>query len=197
MGEPHRAATAYLLAWSQGDADALNHLAPLVDAQLRRIARRQMTKERIGHTLQATALVNEAYVRLVDGERVQWQGRAHFFAVAARIMRHILVDHARARGNLKRGGDRLKVSIDAALDVPVRPEEDIVGLDQALGRLAEAHPRPAQVVELRFFGGLSLEEAAEVLGVSVDTIKRDWRFAKMWLLRELGGPARGVRHVGP
>jgi RNA polymerase sigma-70 factor, ECF subfamily len=197
MGEPHRSATAHLLAWGQGDGEALNRLAPLVDAQLRKIARRQMSKERGGHTLQATALVNEAYLRLVDGERVQWQSRAHFFAVAARIMRHILVDHARARGNLKRGRDQIKVSIDAALDVPVAPDEDLVALDEALRRFAEAHPRPAQVVELRFFGGLSLKESAEVVAVSVDTIKRDWRFAKMWLLRELNGRSRGGRRVEP
>ena len=161
-------------------------LLPLVDTELRRLAHRYMKRERPGHTLQATALVNEAYLRLVEVKRVQWQSRAHFFAMAARMMRRILVDHARARNNSKRGGDVPRVSLDEALVVSSEPEQDLLGLDDALRRLEAVHPRKGQVVELRFFGGLSVEETAEALKVSTDTVKRDWRFAKLWLLRELG-----------
>jgi len=157
-----------------------------VNAELHRLARRYMKRERPGHTLQATALVNEAYLRLVEVKRVQWQSRAHFFAMAARMMRRILVDHARARDNSKRGGDVSRVSLDEAVVVSSEPEHDLLGLDEALRRLEAVHPRKGQVVELRFFGGLSLEETAEALHVSIDTVKRDWRFAKLWLLRELG-----------
>jgi RNA polymerase sigma factor (TIGR02999 family) len=146
-----------------------------------------MRHERPGHSLQATALVNEAYMRLIDIKHVQWQNRAHFFAMSARVMRRILVDSARARGNEKRGGSVARISFDEALLVSEEPGQDLVALDEALQVLAAVHPRKSQVVELRFFGGLSLEETAEALHVSIDTVKRDFRFAKLWLLRELRG----------
>jgi RNA polymerase sigma factor (TIGR02999 family) len=157
--------------------------------ELRSQAAHYMKRERIGHTLQATALVNEAYLRLIDIKHVQWQNRAHFFAMSARVMRRILVDSARARGNVKRGGDVSRVSFDEAFIASEEPGQDLVALDEALRRLETVHPRKAEVVELRYFGGLSLEETAEALHVSVDTVKRDFRFAKLWLLRELEGDA--------
>jgi RNA polymerase sigma factor (TIGR02999 family) len=144
-----------------------------------------MARERPDHTLQATALVNEAYMRLMDLNRIRWQDRAHFFAMSARVMRRILVDFARARRNDKRGGNAARVSLDEALLVSKDAGQDLVALDDALRAMAVLHPRKSEVVELRFFGGLSLEETAEALQVSVDTVKRDWRFAKLWLLREL------------
>jgi RNA polymerase sigma factor (TIGR02999 family) len=144
-----------------------------------------MARERPGQTLQATALVNEAYLRLIDLKQIRWQDRAHFFAMSARVMRRILVDFARARGNEKRGGRAAKVSLDEALLVSKNADQDLVALDEALQALAGVHPRKSEVVELRFFGGLTLEETAEALHVSIDTVKRDWRFAKLWLLREL------------
>jgi RNA polymerase sigma factor (TIGR02999 family) len=182
--------TELLLAWGQGDVGALDRLVPLVHSELRRLARRYMGRERPGHTLQATALVNEAYMRLVAVNQVRWQNRAHFFAMAARMMRRILTDSARARGNDKRGGGARKVSLDEALLVSNKPEQDLVALDEALTALEAVHPRKSQVVELRFFGGLSLEETAEALNISTDTVKRDWRFAKLWLLRELKADSR-------
>ena len=179
--------TELLLAWSEGNQDALQSLTPLVYGELRRLAHHYMSNERTGHTLQSTALVNEAYLRLVQTNRVQWQNRAHFYAVSAQLMRRILVDFARARGNQKRGGGARKVSLDERL-IPAREVgKDLVALDDALKALEVVHPRKSQVVELRFFGGLNLEESAEALRVSVDTVKRDWRFAKLWLLRELTG----------
>lgn len=181
--------TELLLAWGRGEADAFDRLVPLVNRELHRIARGHMAHERPGHTLQATALVNEAYLRLIDVKRVQWQSRAHFFAMAGRVMRRILVDFARARGNVKRGGDIPKLSLDDELAVSSEPDSDLVALDEAMQRLEARHPRQGQVVELRFFGGLTTEEAAEALHVSTDTVKRDWRFAKLWLLRELKGTA--------
>jgi RNA polymerase sigma factor (TIGR02999 family) len=184
---PSQGPTELLLAWSRGDSRAFDQLVPLVHDELRRLARRCMAHERPGHTLQATALVNEAYLRLIEVKRIQWQNRAHFFAMSARVMRRVLVDSARARRNEKRGGGVLKVSLDAALLVSKEAGHDLVALDDALVALEAIHPRKSQVVELRFFGGLSLEEAAEALHVSVDTAKRDWRFAKLWLLRELSG----------
>jgi RNA polymerase sigma factor (TIGR02999 family) len=144
-----------------------------------------MSRERPDHTLQATALVNEAYLRLIDLKQIRWQDRAHFFAMSARVMRRILVDFARARRQDKRGGGAARVSLDEALLVSRDPGHDLVALDEALQSLATVHPRKSEVVELRFFGGLSLEETAEALHVSIDTVKRDWRFAKLWLLREL------------
>jgi RNA polymerase sigma factor (TIGR02999 family) len=185
MSEQAPTPTDLLLAWGQGDVGAFDRLAPLVYSELRRLAQRYMGRERPGHTLQATALVNEAYMRLVVIKQVRWQNRAHFFAMAARMMRRILVDSARARGNDKRGGGARRVEFDEALAVANELGPDLVALDEALTTLETVHPRKSQVVELRFFGGLSLEEAAEALHVSTDTVKRDWRFAKLWLLREL------------
>ena len=177
--------TRLLVAWSQGDQAALDALAPLVQQELHRVAARQMAGERPGHILQPTALVNEAYVRLVDWKNVRWQNRAHFFGVAAGIMRRILVDAARARGRVKRGGDALQVSLADVPDVAVPVTQDLVALDDALKTLETLDPRQSQVVELRFFGGLSLEEAAEALKVSVGTVRRDWSLAQAWLYREL------------
>jgi RNA polymerase sigma factor (TIGR02999 family) len=180
--------TGLLVAWGQGDQAALETLAPLVQQELHRVAARQMAGERPGHVLQPTALVNEAYVRLVDWKAVQWQNRAHFFGVAASIMRRILVDAARARGRAKRGGDALQVSLADVPDMAVPATQDLVALDDALKTLETLNPRQSQVVELRFFGGLSLEEAAEALKVSVGTVRRDWSLAQTWLYRELSGP---------
>jgi RNA polymerase sigma factor (TIGR02999 family) len=178
--------TALLLAWSEGDQSALEKLTPLVHQELHRLAQLQMRRERPGHTLQTSALVNEAYLRLVDTRRVQWQNRAHFFAVSATLMRRILVDFARSRQNQRRGGKVQKVALGEALDVMSdRPEPNLVALDDALNALAAVDPRQSQVVELRFFGGLSIEETAEILKVSPETVKRDWRLAKVWLLREI------------
>lgn len=179
--------TALLLAWSRGEVDAFNRLIPLVHAELRRLAARYMSRERPGHSLQITALVNEAYLRLIEINQVSWQNRAHFFAMSARAMRRILVDSARARYNDKRGGNIAKVSLDDALRVAWHTDPDLVALDEALKELEARHPRKGQVVELRYFGGLSVEETAEALHVSPDTVKRDWRFAKLWLLRALSG----------
>jgi RNA polymerase sigma factor (TIGR02999 family) len=180
--------TDLLRAWGNGERAALDRLVPLVHHELHQLARRYLRDERHGHTLQPTALVNEAYLRLIELDRMQWQDRVHFFAMAARTMRRILVDHARARDNEKRGGDVPKVSLELAMEVSREPQRHIVELDDALARLETIHPRKAQVVELRFFSGLSLEETAAALHVSVDTIKRDWRFAKLWLLRDLARP---------
>jgi RNA polymerase sigma-70 factor (ECF subfamily) len=178
------------VAWGHGDKSAFDRLIPLVHTELHRLARRYMAGERAGHTLQTSALVNEAYLRLIDITQVHWQNRAHFFAMAARTMRRILVDSARARGNQRRGGDVVKVALDDALVVGTDRRDDLVALDEALERLGAVYPRQAQVVELRYFGGLTLEETAAALDISTDTVKRDWRFAKLWLLRELsGGPS--------
>jgi RNA polymerase sigma factor (TIGR02999 family) len=174
-----------LRAWSGGDESALDKLIPLVHGELHRLAHAYMRRERAGHTLQTTGLVNEAYVRLVDARLLHWQDRAHFFGIAAKLMRRILVDYARSRGYGKRGGGATKVSLDEALLVSPEPEDDLVRLDEALKRLQEFDPRKARVVELRYFGGLSVEETAEVLKVSVITVKRDWKMARLWLLKEL------------
>jgi len=178
-------ATRLLQAWAQGDQAAFEELIPLVYDELRRLAQRELRRERSGHSLQATALVNEAYLRLIDLNRIEWQNRAHFFAMAARMMRRILVDWARARGNQKRGGGIPKVSLDEALLVSQDPGSDLVALDEALETLGAMDPRKGQVVEMRFFGGLTVEETAAALHVSADTVMRDWRSAKAWLLREL------------
>lgn len=179
--------TQLLLAWSNGDQKAMEKLTPLVYEELHRLARRYMANERSGHTLQATALVNEAYLRLVDSKNVRWQNRAHFFAVSAQLMRRILVDFARSRHYQKRGGEARQVSLDEALVVSRERGSDLVALDDALNALAALDPRKSRVVELRFFGGLTVEETAEALEVSPDTVLRDWKFAKTWLLRELTG----------
>ena len=177
--------TDLLLAWGRGEAAAFDRLVPLVHDELRRLARHYMRRERPDHTLQATALVNEVYLRMIAVNRVQWQNRAHFFAIAARVMRQILVDFARSRRASQRGGAGQQVALDEALVPSSVRHPDLVALDDALKRLESVHPRKSQVVELRYFGGMKLEEAATVLGVSRDTVKRDWRFAKLWLLREL------------
>lgn len=177
--------TDLLLAWRQGDQASLEKLTPLVYQELHRQAQRYMEGEREGHTLQVTALVHEAYLRLIDAPQMNWQNRAHFFAVSAQLMRHILVDFARARHNLKRGGSLKRVSLDEALFIAEEQRTDLVALDEALSNLASMEERKARVVELRFFGGLSIEETAEVLKVSSDTVMRDWRLAKLWLLREI------------
>jgi RNA polymerase sigma factor (TIGR02999 family) len=185
-----QAVTDWLVAWSQGDEAALNQLIPLVHDELRRLARRYMRRERgqrAARTLQTTALVNEAYLRLIDARRVQWQNRAHFFAIAARLMRRILVDYARAQNYAKRGGGLPQVSLNDAPELAAEREPDLVSLDDALETLSRVDERKGRVVELRFFGGLSVEETAEVLKVSPDTVMRDWRLAKAWLLRELSG----------
>lgn len=192
-GEPAVGDLSTLLrAWSGGDQSALDRLTPIVYAELHRLASRHMRRERPGHSLQTTALVNEAYMRLVDYKRMQWQNRAHFFAVSAQLMRRILVEHAR-RHNLKRGGGVLHISLDEAAmvggDRGADPGVEFVALDDALNALARLDPRKVQVVEMRFFGGLSVEETAEVLKVSSVTVKRDWSTAKLWLYRELAGGA--------
>jgi len=186
-----------LRAWSDGDQRALAELTPIVYEELRRLARRYMKRERAGHSLQTTALVNEAYMRLVDYKRMHWQDRAHFLAVSAQAMRRILVDHARRR-NVKRGADAEHVPLDAAAVVSTDGSHDFVSLDDALSALAELAPRKAQVVELRFFGGLSVDETAEVLHVSSITVMREWKTAKAWLYRELtSGSGNGPRTLEP
>ena len=181
-----------LRAWSDGDQSALEKLTPIVYDELRRLARRHMQHERPGHSLQATALVNEAYMRLVDYKRMQWQNRAHFFAVSSQLMRRILVEHARKRIKVKRGDGAQHVSLEDAIIVGSERPMDMVALDDALNELARLDPRKAQVVEMRFFGGLSVEETAEVLKISAVTVMRDWNTAKAWLYRELNsGTADG------
>jgi RNA polymerase sigma-70 factor (ECF subfamily) len=194
-GEPADGDISKLLrAWSGGDQAALERLTPIVYDELHRLARRYMKRERPGHSLQTTALVNEAYMRLVDYERMQWQDRAHFFAVSAQLMRRILVDYAR-RHNLKRGGGVQHVSLEETVAVGGQ-HVDLVPLDDAMNALARIDPRKVQVVEMRFFGGLSVEETAEVLKVSPVTVKREWRAAKVWLYRELtGGTADEFRSL--
>jgi RNA polymerase sigma factor (TIGR02999 family) len=178
--------TGLLVAWAEGDESALERLIPLVYAELHQLAHRYMTRERPGHTLQTTALVNEAYLRLVNWKEAQWQSRAHFFAVSAQMMRRILVDFARDKQYLKRGGGALRVSLGEAAAFTACPSASLVALDEALTTLTEMDRRKGKVVEMRFFGGLSVKEAAEVLQVSEETVMRDWRLAKVWLLRELG-----------
>ena len=179
--------TGLLLAWGQGDKAALEALMPLVYDELRKVAARHMRGQRTGHTLQTTALVNEAYLRLIDASQVKWQNRAHFFAVAAHFMRRILVDFARTRNYQKRGGGAEAVSLDqAVIGVPERGA-DLIALDEALTQLQKLNERQAQVVELRYFGGLNEEETAEALNISERTVRRDWNFARVWLHREVSG----------
>jgi RNA polymerase sigma factor (TIGR02999 family) len=177
--------TGLLLAWGGGDRAALDKLMPLVYQELRRLARRQMRRERPGDTLQTTALVNEAYLRLVDYERIHPRDRSHFLAIAAQAMRRILIERARRRHSDKRGNDARRVSLEEAADVAGERAADLVALDDALHALAAVDPRKSQLVELRYFGGLTIEETAEVLGVSTPTVERDWRTAKIWLHREI------------
>jgi len=183
--------TQWLVAWSNGDSAALDQLIPLVYEELRRLAKRYMRqergRERQGVTLQTTALINEAYLRLIDARNVQWESRAHFFAIAARLMRRVLVDYARSRNYVKRGGAAQRVSLEDAAEFSAERAPDLVMLDDALDALAKIDERKSRVVELRFFGGLSVEETAHVLEVSTETVLRDWRLAKSWLLHELDG----------
>ena len=178
-----------LLAWSDGDETALEELVPLVYEELHRLAHRYISRESPGNTLQTTALAHEAYLRLVDARSVRWQNRAHFFAVAAKVMRRILVDLARSRHNLKCGGGARQVSLDRVSVASPEPSTDMLALDEALQRLAALNPRQSQVVELRYFGGLTAEEVGEVIKISPRTVRSDWRLAKVWLYREL---SRGV-----
>ena len=179
--------TELLLAWGRGDRSALDELVPVVHQELRRLARLQMRGERDDHTLQTTALVNEAFLRLVNRKNLQWQNRAHFFGIAAQLMRTILVDHARSHASAKRGGGARKLELNEALVVSQQKASEVIALDEALNQLALIDPRQSRIVELRFFGGLTVEEAAEVLDVSPVTIKREWSTAKAWLYRELAG----------
>jgi RNA polymerase sigma-70 factor (ECF subfamily) len=173
--------TRLLVRLTDGDRGVLDELLPVVYGELRKLASSYLRRERVGHTLQPTALVHEAYMRLVDQTQVQWQNRAHFFGVAAQMMRRILVDHARAHEAEKRGGEFQKLSLDENIDVSGERDVNLVALDDALNLLAEVDPQKSKIVELRFFGGLSVEETAEVLGVSAPTVKRQWRMAKAWL----------------
>lgn len=181
--------TALLDAWAGGDRSALDRLLPLVHEELHRLAHRHLKNERSDHSLQTTALVNEAYLRLVGQDRMRWQNRSHFFAIAAQMMRRILIDHARRIAYAKRGGGAKKVSLDEACVVADERAEELVALDDALQSLAQVDERKSRVIELRYFGGLSVEETAEVLGVHPDTVTRDWRRAKAFLRREMAGGA--------
>jgi len=177
--------TGLLIAWRNGEPKALEELMPLVHRELKRIARNYMRRQRVGHTLQTTALVNEAFVRLVDSNRVNWQDRSHFFAISAQLMRRILVDVARRKNSAKRGGDRMQVTLADEIKSAPGNGADVVELDDALNRLAELNARHCQIVELKYFGGLTEEEVAETLGISVRTVRRDWNLARAWLYREL------------
>jgi RNA polymerase sigma factor (TIGR02999 family) len=179
--------TVLLQAWSNGNKEALDRLTPLIYREVHRIARRLMAGQRPNHTLQATALVNEAYLRLVDMQQARWQDRAHFLALCARAMRQILVDHARSRDSIKRGGGQVRLVLAEGLAAGSSPEANILELDDALNRLAARDPRKSQVIELRFFGGLSVEETAEALKISPETVHRDWKLARAWLYGELSG----------
>ena len=179
--------TALLLAWGRGDEDALRKLTPMVYQELRQAARRYMAGEKAGHLLQTTALINETYLRLMGAQKVGWQNRSHFVAICAQLMRRILTDVARSRGYQKRSGKLRRVSLDPALLVSPQMDMDLAALDGALNKLAAMDERKSCVVELRFFGGLGVKETAEVLNVSTDTVMRDWKMAKVWLLRELSG----------
>jgi RNA polymerase sigma-70 factor (ECF subfamily) len=186
---PKPRVTQLLRAWSEGDEAALEQLVPLVETELHRLARAYMRRERKDHTLQATALVNEVFLRFAQPTTLRWQDRAHFIGIAARLMRRVLIDHARSRGSRKRGGGN-QVPLDEAQLVTPELAIDVIAVDSALEAFAKIDPRKSQIVELRFFGGLTVEETADVLGISVETVKRDWRVAKLWLSRELQGQTR-------
>jgi RNA polymerase sigma factor (TIGR02999 family) len=177
--------TRLLLAWGSGDKAALDALMPIVHEELRRLAKRYMRRQNPGHTLQTTALVNEAYLRLIDSSRVRWQDRTHFFAISARLMRRVLVDFARAGNSLKRGGEQIQITLDERIEAPFEKEMNLVELDEALQKLAKLSQRQSRIVELRYFGGLSEEEIAETLEISTRTVRRDWNLARAWLYREL------------
>ncbi len=185
MAAPSSEITGLLVDWSNGDRAALEKLLPLVETELRRLAHSYMRRENPDHTLQTTALVNEAYLKLVDQNKTRWQNRAHFFGIAARIMRRILLNYARDQHRAKRGGKSIQVSLSEVSVVSLEKTEELIALDEALQRLAAVDERKSQVVELRYFGGLDVEETAEVLHVSPITVMRDWKFAKAWLLREI------------
>ena len=185
MSPPSTDVTQLLNAWCQGDAQALERLAPMVESELRKVALAYMSQEDPGHTLQPTALINEAYLRLIEWKAVEWRGRAHFYAVASKLLRRVLVNHALSRGARKRGGSAVQVSLIEAAGVTEAPSADILALNVALDKLAQFDPRKSQLVELRYFAGLSNEEAAEVLGSSLSTVNRDWKLARAWLFREL------------
>jgi RNA polymerase sigma factor (TIGR02999 family) len=190
MSDPHaHEITQWLTDWSKGDRSALEKLTPLVYRELHRVAQAYMRGERVGHALQTTALVNEAYLRLIEADRQGWQNRVHFYAVAAKLMRHILVDFARSRDRIKRGGELQQVSLDEALTITADHTSELLNLDEALTTLSKLDERQGQIVELRFFGGLTEEEIAEALKVSLRTVQSDWRLARSWLLRELSGEA--------
>ncbi|HLN00824.1 MAG TPA: sigma-70 family RNA polymerase sigma factor [Bryobacteraceae bacterium] len=189
--------TGLLQAWSGGDTDALERIVVLVYPELRKIAKRCLASERTGHTLQATALVNEAYLRLIDIQRMQWHDRAHFFAVGARLMRRILVDYARSRGFAKRGGGARRVDLNEALIVSSEMDPALVRMDDALTQLAAFDPRKAKIVEMRYFGGLNADDIASVLGVSPQTVNRDWSLAKAWLAREMSIEERSETPARP
>ena len=182
--------TQLLKAWSEGDDIALEQLTPVVENELRRIAHRCMMREKPDHILQSAALVNEVYLRLVDIHSVSWQDRSHFFAMCARMMRRILTDYARSHNYQKRGGGAVHLTLDEGLLVTAEKQADIVALDEALSQFALRHPRQSKVVELRFFGGLEVDEVAETLKISAVTVKRDWKFAKAWLLRAISGEVK-------
>jgi RNA polymerase sigma factor (TIGR02999 family) len=192
LDQPSHDVTRLLHDWSEGDEGAAERLMPLVYDELRRLARNYLRRERPDHTLQPTALVNEAYLKLVDQSRVNWQNRHHFYGIAAQMMRRVLVDHAREHAAEKRGGPRRKVSLDEANIPTGERAADLVALDEALQKLSEVFPRKGRVVELRFFGGFSVEESAEILGVSDKTVMREWESAKLWLYRELDSEGAGV-----
>jgi RNA polymerase sigma-70 factor, ECF subfamily len=177
--------TQLLLAWRKGERSALDELIPLVQNELKRIARNYMRRQNPGHTLQTTALVNEAFLRLVDSDKVNWQDRNHFFAICAQLMRRILVDFARRKNSLKRGGDGVHVTLNENVDVADEKATEVVALDEALGRLARMNERQSKIVELRYFGGLTEEQIADTLGISSRTVRRDWNLARAWLYREL------------
>lgn len=189
--------TSLLLDWGEGDGAALDKLTPLVYQELNRIARRYMRRERPGSTLQTAALINEAYLRLIDYQRVRWQDRTHFFALAAQAMRRILIERARARSREKRGGGLQRVSLDEAADLVATQADDLMALDDALSRLEEIAPRKARIVELRYFGGLTIDEAAQVVRVSTPTVEREWRAAKAWLHKTISEEIRGDLRARP
>jgi RNA polymerase sigma-70 factor, ECF subfamily len=190
IAEPPHEITQLLVAWSDGDQVALTKLIPLVESELRRLARTYMSRERIDHTLQTTALINEAYVKLIDASGVRWQNRAHFFGIAARVMRRVLVDFARQRNFRKRGGGSQQITFNEALAIADAGHPDVVAVDEALNALSNIDERKARIVEMRFFGGLTEKETAAALEVSPETVRRDWRLAKAWLLRQLSYEAK-------
>ena len=179
--------TQLLIGWGRGDKEALDELLPIVYDELRQQAARYLRRERAGHTLQTTALIHEAYLRLVDQKNVKWQNRAHFFGIAAQLMRRILVDHARTKKRAKRGGSDVRVSLNEATLVAKTRDLDVLEIDEALNRLTAIDEQQGKIVELRFFSGMTVEETAEVLGISTATVKRDWSMARAWLHREISG----------